>query len=257
MEHARCHSTAVIIDRKIHVIGGRCEDDRLQVHEVYDPYAQRWSEMAPMLCRRSSLSLSRIGWKLFAFGGFDGNEENSSAEWYDILRDRWDWLKPMPCSLSQAACITIDDNVYLIGGCSRKGADVHNSVLAYNVVTSEYSTATPPMLRKRVSCCAFRIDPHTICAAGGSDGFHTHDTTEIFDIRANKWSMGPKLSEARVNACLILDSDEQAILIGGFRQRAQLRSCEELQYTPETHTWNKMKFSLNVGRDAPSGVLWQ
>eukprot|EP00759_Apiculatamorpha_spiralis_P053865 PhF_6_TR649/c0_g1_i2/m.925/K10448/KLHL10; kelch-like protein 10 len=205
MHHARCHSCAIVIDRQIHVIGGRCDEDRLNVHEMYDPISRTWVDKAPMLATRSSMSLARIGWHLYAFGGFNGDTENLTAERYSVLKDVWEWLPPMPNRLSQAATVVsqtggmggVGPAVYLVGGCSNRGETIHNTVLLYDPVRREYNDALPKMLYRRVSCCAFEWSPGLICAVGGGDGHTTLDSTEFLDFRVGRWQLGPKLSEAR------------------------------------------------------------
>ena len=67
----RCHMGVVVLDGRIHAIGGRKDsyDFNTGLHGVYDPATDGWSFRRPMPTARSGLSAALVGDRIIAFGG--------------------------------------------------------------------------------------------------------------------------------------------------------------------------------------------
>eukprot|EP00760_Papus_ankaliazontas_P016303 PhM_4_TR1677/c0_g1_i1/m.2258/K10448/KLHL10; kelch-like protein 10 len=260
MLHARCHPVAIVVDRMIHVIGGRCEEARLDVHEVFDPIKNTWHKRAPMLFKRSSPVILRVGRnKLYAFGGYDGKTENISAEAYDIPSDTWTRLPDMPARRSQMSGEHILGTPFILlaGGCSEASELLHKTAWLFDTEKHTYR-AVAPMLQYRASAVALPWGNGAVCIAGGSSTDNTSlDTSEIYDFESNQWCRGFPLSGPRVNAAVVYDDNEEGeepVLVGGFCNGSQLQSCDG--YDAESGEWLPLTMQLNIGRDAPGAAFW-
>jgi N-acetylneuraminic acid mutarotase len=101
MPTARAGTGAVVVDGKIHVLGGRDgaspgSGAALDAHEVYDPVADSWdSTLAPLPAPRADVMAVAIGDKIYAFGGYDAGAQDDTYI-YDIPTDTWTTGTDMP-----------------------------------------------------------------------------------------------------------------------------------------------------------------
>lgn len=80
---------AVILNRKIYVVGG--EDDLLMHNslEIFNPQTETWSEGAPLNFPRCGFGLCACDGKIYAMGGWIGSLLGDSIEMYDPGEDSW------------------------------------------------------------------------------------------------------------------------------------------------------------------------
>jgi len=91
---------AVALRGKLYAVGGgqvaqAQNSQALDVVEVYDPDAERWSTLSSMPSPRMFLAAAAMSGKLYAFGGSDGAQAQRTMERYDEETDRWVALAPM------------------------------------------------------------------------------------------------------------------------------------------------------------------
>ena len=96
---ARDHLAAVALDGKIHVIGGRKNNnttDNTAFHDVYDPKTNAWTEAAPMPTARSAMAAVVYQGMILVDGGeCDHGHTFVQNEAYDPKTDRWVELQPI------------------------------------------------------------------------------------------------------------------------------------------------------------------
>lgn len=63
--------------------------------EVYNPKTNNWSAIAPMISRRSRAGVASLRKLLWVVGGYDGENDLSSAECYNPLTNEWRQITPM------------------------------------------------------------------------------------------------------------------------------------------------------------------
>lgn len=80
---------AVVLDGRIHVIGGGNDRTTLSRHDVYDPARDAWVARAPL--PRAEGSPAAVVWngKLYAIGGRSGPADFGAVDVYDPALDRW------------------------------------------------------------------------------------------------------------------------------------------------------------------------
>jgi N-acetylneuraminic acid mutarotase len=131
---ARDHLSVVVLDGKIHVIGGRTNNnttDNTNLHDVYDPKTNSWSTAATMPTARSATAAAVVkGMIVVAGGECDHGHTFTQAEAYDSKSDRWTTLTPIVGRHGFGAA-AIGATAYFVGGnkgCG--GGDTTDDVLA-------------------------------------------------------------------------------------------------------------------------------
>lgn len=56
----------------VYAVGGFNGSLRVRTVDVYDPEQDKWSTVAPMEARRSTLGVAVLNGSIYAVGGFDG-----------------------------------------------------------------------------------------------------------------------------------------------------------------------------------------
>jgi N-acetylneuraminic acid mutarotase len=79
---------AVVLDGKIHVLGGGNSQSTIADHSVYDPQANTWSEAAPLPRAEGSVAAVVFGGTLYAIGGRSGFDDFGEVYVYDAQHDR-------------------------------------------------------------------------------------------------------------------------------------------------------------------------
>ena len=84
------------VDNEIYVIGGTLADPIGSV-EAYDPKTNKWVKKASMLFARAGVVSCEVDGKIYAIGGWDGqNPALGTVEEYDLSADTWTQKSDMP-----------------------------------------------------------------------------------------------------------------------------------------------------------------
>ncbi|MFC2116604.1 Kelch repeat-containing protein [Bacteroidota bacterium] len=121
MPTGRWGSSAVAVDGKIYVIGGRSASHVVLYSsiEVYDPETDSWSTKAGMPTERYQLTTCLLDGKIYAIGGWKNSSTGpiyDKVEVYDPVNDAWITESPMPVSRAILASIAIDGKILVYGG---------------------------------------------------------------------------------------------------------------------------------------------
>jgi N-acetylneuraminic acid mutarotase len=80
---------AVVLDGRIHVIGGGNDRTTLADHDAYDPRTDRWQRLAPLPRSEGSPAVAVLDGRLYAIGGRSGPADFGAVDVYDPATDRW------------------------------------------------------------------------------------------------------------------------------------------------------------------------
>lgn len=130
----------IVLDGKLHVIGGRTTDfaaDSVALHDVYDPAEDKWSAAASLPAPRSEGGVVYYRGLILYFGG-DCNDPKAAGAFDDLQAynpktDTWKPLTKAPVGLHGPGAATVGDAVYFIGGNSRCLISPSNSVLSFRL----------------------------------------------------------------------------------------------------------------------------
>jgi len=206
----------------IYVVGGLSSHcDALNTVERYLPLLDRWEQVASMSCCRSRLGVAVLNGKLYAAGGYDGNERQNTAEVYSPGSDEWNPIAPMGLKRSALGCCACDGKVYVCGGFD--GRVSLSSCEVYQPHTQEWKPIQS--MNKARSAMAVTCFDGCVWVMGGHDGLIIFNSVEFYNPQTEKWSMTtPMLSKrSRHGATSLRD---KIYVFGGYDGREFLLTCE-------------------------------
>jgi N-acetylneuraminic acid mutarotase len=119
---------AVVLDGKIHVIGGGNSESTIADHSVYDPASDRWAAAAPLPRTEGSPAAVVFGGRLYAIGGRSGFSDFGAVYVYDPVTDSWAKGPPVP-PRGTAGAVVYRGAIFLFGGESQRRNKTLNDVL--------------------------------------------------------------------------------------------------------------------------------
>jgi N-acetylneuraminic acid mutarotase len=130
----RHHCIAAVVDGLIYIVSGR---DVIieEVHTesfVFDPVAQTYEEVAPILTPRGGAAGGELGGRIYVLGG-EGNVDDPrgifhEAEVYDPATDTWASLPDMLVPRHGFGAAVVGNRMYLPGGSRSQGIDVTSTL---------------------------------------------------------------------------------------------------------------------------------
>ncbi len=112
-------SCAVVLEGRLHILGGGTSSGCSAAHQVYDPKTDSWEQKAalPDAGGRGWGQPSVWQGKIYFFGGCDQDWVGTTTAWvYDPQADRWSELAPLPEKRFNGAAVMVGDYIYLFGG---------------------------------------------------------------------------------------------------------------------------------------------
>jgi N-acetylneuraminic acid mutarotase len=156
---------AVVLDGKIHVVGGGNSESTIADHSVYDPVTGRWSEAAPLPRPEGSAAAVLFAGRLFAIGGRSGTSDYGDVFVYDPASDAWSNGPSIPPRGTAGAAV-FRDAIYVFGGESQARSKTFRDVYRLPVgATSWARVAQLPKARNYARAVVFR---NAVYVVGGS-----------------------------------------------------------------------------------------
>ena len=133
---------AVVLDGKIHVVGGGNSRSTLADHSVYDPATRTWSERAPLPRAKGSPAALAVDGRLWALGGRSGPSDFGEVDLYDPASDTWTPGPPIE-PRGTAGAVRYRGALYLFGGESQAQGRSLASVLRLDPRQGTWSEVAP------------------------------------------------------------------------------------------------------------------
>lgn len=139
---ARDHMAVVVLDGKIHLLGGRTADtdDNQTRHDVYDPASDRWTAAAPLPAARSAGAATVIEGRIVYAGGEcrPGGIPNQDLAYdqawaYDPAHDTWQAMAPLPQGRHGFGGASVGHRAYFAGGAPTCGGGMRDDVWALDI----------------------------------------------------------------------------------------------------------------------------
>lgn len=238
---ARSGTGVVSLHMRVYVIGGRY-NNRNENHdcrdvERYDPFVNKWTQIAPMIYPRNRLGVGTIDHDIYALGGSNGQKAFSSVERYSPLRENEQWTEVASMHtprIGPAVC-THSRLLYAIGGYDghRRLADVESYNSDINCWKRE-----KPLLFGRSGAAAAALN-ECIYVVGGYasdsvEGPMQLDSVERYDTLTQQWSFVRPLN-CRRSALSCVTLDKHLFALGGYDGQ-NFSSVVEI-YDPEKDKW--------------------
>ena len=119
---------AVVLNGRIHVLGGGNSRSTIADHSVYDPATDTWSDLAPLPRAEGSPAAVAFGGKLYAIGGRSGATDFGAVDIYDPATGTWS-AGPAIEPRGTAGAVAWCGAIYLFGGESQARAESLAEVL--------------------------------------------------------------------------------------------------------------------------------
>lgn len=108
----------VVLNGKIHVVGGSEFFGSSGFHEAFDPVSQRWSSLPDLPRQLSNAAVAVMSDTLYVMGGYNLLEGGALADayFYKPETQRWLTASAMLSPTSGAGVAIIDQEIYVFGG---------------------------------------------------------------------------------------------------------------------------------------------
>jgi N-acetylneuraminic acid mutarotase len=116
---ARGGHAAVVLDGRIHVLGGGNEVSTLATHSVYDPASNTWSNAAPLPRSEGSPAAVVLDGKIYAIGGRSGFDDYGDTFVFDPTSNSWSRGPTLPPRGTAGAAVW-RGSIYVFGGESQR-----------------------------------------------------------------------------------------------------------------------------------------
>ncbi|ODN04215.1 Kelch-like protein 18 [Orchesella cincta] len=227
--------------------------DSISTVEVYDPLTDRWKVAEAMKMLRSRVGVAVMKNRLYAIGGFNGQERLATVEVYDPNTKAWSKVAPMNFRRSAVGAAALNDRLYVCGGYD--GTSSLNTVECYYPEKNDWMMTTS--MTKHRSAAGVVAFQGYIYALGGHDGLSIFDSVEKYDPQTGQWTpVAPMLTKrCRLGAASL---NNKLYVCGGYDGSTFLRSVEV--YDPIADLWTEIApMSLmrsRVALVANLGKLW-
>ncbi|MCB1937191.1 MAG: galactose oxidase [Nitrosomonas sp.] len=218
LPEGRHHAGMVAYDGFLYVIGGFAKSGFSvwrAVDTVYqfNPVTQTWRERAPMPSARGALGVTVYQGKLYAIGGYDGEQNSAATEVYDPQTDTWTTAASLLAPRDHLAVAAAGSGIYAIGGRSNLKYRQNTSVVeVYDPIADQWQYAAHlPTARSGI---AAGVIDGKIYVLGGESGEGTFDTNEKYMPDEDHWVAMTPMPTAR-HGLGVAVIDEQLYAIGG------------------------------------------
>lgn len=239
MTGRRLQFGVAVLDRKLHVVGGRDGLKTLNTVEAYDPATNTWTQLPPMSTHRHGLGVGVLEGPLYAVGGHDGWSYLNTVERWDPQARQWSYVAPMSTSRSTVGVAVLNHRLYAVGG--RDGSSCLRTVECYDPHTNKW-TPCAPMARRRGGVAVGVVNGF-LYAVGGHDAPASNpcasrfDCVERYDPATDTWTQVACLSVGCDSAGVSLLGD-RLFCVGGYDGQTYLNLVHA--YDPQTNEWTQM-----------------
>lgn len=117
MINSRRYFSCVSNFPNIYSMGGWNGKARTQSCEMFDGFADKWIEIAPMSAGRNCASAALVGDStIYNVGGWDGTRTLRVVERFDIREGVWKTVKSMHATRKDPAAVAMDSALVVLGG---------------------------------------------------------------------------------------------------------------------------------------------
>lgn len=151
----------------IYISGGYSNNHFTPDLQRYDPKAQHWDDLAPMLTPRGWHVMCASQGKLLVLGGCNLNQNQQAlpvlqSESYDPSIDQWTLITPLSISHKEASCVLYQDQVYVLGGYNVQTKTGQKMVSRYDPCTNMWETVgSLPQSHTGVGYCVLQLPTYS------------------------------------------------------------------------------------------------
>lgn len=255
----RFGGAAAVVHGKLHLFGGVNMNphtpegkDRAQavnLHHIYDPATNTWSEGAPMPDKKGWPAIAVYKDKIYLFGGDNQAIDRSmtTTSWvYDPKTDNYKDIAPLPHPRSYCYAVTVGNAIYVFGARTlRSDGQADRSTFRYDPRKDTYQRMAD--LPEGARFIVHGSHHGCIYAVHGETDLETYaDGVLKYDVAANRWT---KLNVPRIEQrkwYLSQHSTHAAIgsklfILGGWSRVTKTRSNRATYFDMATETFGEVE----------------
>jgi N-acetylneuraminic acid mutarotase len=141
MPNPRGGHAALVLDGKIHLIGGGNSVSTIPDHSQYDPATDSWRDLAQLPRSEGSPAAVVVDGKIYAIGGRSGFSDFGDVYIYDSISDTWSTGRSIE-PRGTAGAVVYCGGVYVFGGESQSQRKNLDSVLRLDLERNVWETVT-------------------------------------------------------------------------------------------------------------------
>jgi len=231
MNTERTYFGAAEMNSRLFLFGGQNLDYKaLCETEVYDCLRDQWMQGPALnIARRNCCGAAPDG-RVFAAGGFDGQNIVNSVEAYDPRMKNWMTVAPLLTPRSAGSCVALGDRLWVMGGSSGNRL---RTVEFYEPRLNKWEPFHVDMIETRSAGCAVGCLQQLFSLGGIDNSQNIHYSMECLDSETAQWSFRKNMAVSRMDSSAVVVSD--SIMVGGGQNGDVLSSCEF--YRPELDEW--------------------
>ncbi|CAK6447843.1 unnamed protein product [Pipistrellus nathusii] len=260
--------TGVVMENNAVIVAGEASASKLSRQknknvEIYR-YHDRGNQFWEKLCTaefRELYALGTVHNDLYVIGGQMKIKNQylitNCVDKYSVERDSWKRVAPLPLPLACHAVVTVNNNLYVIGGWTpqmdlpdEEPDRLSNKLLQYDPRQDQWTERAPMKYSKyRFSTAVVNSEIYVLGGIGcvGRDKGQVRkclDVVEIYNPDGNFWREGPPMPSAmlslRTNSTNAGAVDGKLYVCGGFHgaDRHEIISKEILELDPWENQWN-------------------
>ncbi|XP_054580094.1 kelch repeat and BTB domain-containing protein 12 [Eptesicus fuscus] len=260
--------TGVVMENNAIIVAGEASASKLSRQknknvEIYR-YHDRGNQFWEKLCTaefRELYALGSVHNDLYVIGGQMKIKNQylitNCVDKYSVERDSWKRVAPLPLPLACHAVVTVNNNLYVIGGWTpqmdlpdEEPDRLSNKLLQYDPSQDQWTERAPMKYSKyRFSTAVVNSEIYVLGGIGcvGRDKGQVRkclDVVEIYNPDGNFWREGPPMPSAmlslRTNSTNAGAVDGKLYVCGGFHgaDRHEIISKEILELDPWENQWN-------------------
>ncbi|XP_046846951.1 kelch-like protein 18 [Xenia sp. Carnegie-2017] len=218
----------------IYAVGGLTQSgEPLSTVEKFDLLNLEWQSCKSMLTLRTRVGVAVLDNKLYALGGYDGNDRLSTVEFFDAEENIWCRTSSMNTRRSALGASALNGNIFVSGGYD--GHISLHTVEFFNPDSKQWRF-TSPMTTLRSAAGMVSLGGK-LYVTGGHNGLQIFNSVECFDPQLNTWTcmQGMKTRRCRVGVVVM---DGCLYACGGYDGSSFLDSLE--RYCPRTGSWSML-----------------
>jgi len=213
-----------------------------------------WTTRAHLPDRRSEVSVTSDGERLYVLGGFaegpDGATAPRAVYVYSPSADVWTELTRVPEGVNHAGLAYLRGKLYVIGGFRETSFDATDALHIYDIANRTWREG-PPLPTPR-GALAVAVQDGRIHAIGGLTADKTDTGAhEIFDPIEDKWTTAADLPTPR-NHIAAVAVDSSIFVLAGRDAETFTLAVNEV-YDVSTDTWRKAP-DVPTGRSGVAAV---
>lgn len=229
------HAGIASIDGRLYVIGGFTRSALSVWHPVgsvymYDPERDAWAQRSPMPTARGALGVTAWEGKIFAIGGFGGDQNSGAVEVYNPSTDTWTRRANLPTPRDHLAAVALGDRIYAVGGRRNLNYAENLATLeAYHPAENRWTRKTPmPTPRSGLTAAALGSAMYVL---GGESVDGTFSTNEVYLPKGNRWQTAEAMPTARHGLGSAVVENRLYVLCGGPSPGGSFSNVVEI-FTP-------------------------